>query len=52
MTINVVYKEKTYKEIIEELEFHDMYEAVWIITSLKKEVAALKRKLTILKKKQ
>jgi hypothetical protein len=39
------------KEIIESLEFHDNYEAAYLITSLKKENANLKRKLTILQKK-
>ncbi len=44
------YKEKTHKEIIEELDFCDNYEAVYLIKSLKKEVANLKRKLKILNK--
>ena len=39
------------KEIIEALEFQDNYEAVYLIKSLKKENANLKRKITILKKK-
>jgi len=41
------YKEITDKEIIEELEFMDNYEASYRIKQLKKEVANLKRKLTI-----
>ena len=44
------YKEKTDKEIIEELEFCDNYEAIYLIKSLKNQVAHLKRKLTNLEK--
>ena len=45
-----MYVKKTDKEIIEELEFMDNYEAAYLITSLKKQVANLKRELTRLKK--
>jgi len=45
-----MYVEKTEKEIIEQLEFMDNYEAAYLIKSLKKQVANLKRKLTKLKK--
>jgi len=45
------YNPPTDKEIIEALEFQDNYEAAYLIRSLKKENANLKRKLTILKKK-
>lgn len=44
------HKEKTHKEIIDELNFSDNYEASHLITSLKKQVANLKRKVTILEK--
>ena len=44
------YKEKTDKEIIEELEFCDNYKAIYLIKSLKNQVANLKRKLTNLEK--
>ncbi|MBN1637338.1 MAG: hypothetical protein JW866_00095 [Ignavibacteriales bacterium] len=47
----IQYVPPTDKEIIEGLEFQDNYEAVFLITSLKKENANLKRKLTILQKK-
>lgn len=40
------HKPKTDKQIIEELEFMDNYEAAYRIKELKKEVAKLKRKLT------
>ena len=40
----------TDKEIIEALRFQDNYEAACLITSLKNQVANLKRKLTNLKK--
>jgi len=45
------YVPPTDKEILEGLEFQDNYEAAYLITSLKKENANLKRKLTILQKK-
>ena len=45
------YKPKTYKEILEQLEFMGLYEAHYLITKLKKDNANLKRKLTLLKKK-
>lgn len=45
-----MYVEKTDKEIIETLEFCDNYEAAYLIKSLKKQVANLKRELTKLKK--
>jgi hypothetical protein len=45
------YVPPTDKEIIEKLEFLDNYEAAFLIATLKKENAKLKRKLTILKKK-
>ena len=44
------YVPPTDKEILEALEFQDNYEAAYLITSLKKENAVLKRKLTILQK--
>lgn len=47
-----MYVEKSDKEIIEELEFMDNYEAVCLIKSLKRKVANLKRELTKLKKSQ
>lgn len=46
----IMYVEKTDKDIIEQLEFYDNYEAVYLIKSLKKQVANLKRELTRLKK--
>lgn len=46
-----VYVEPTDKEIIAGLEFQDNYEAAYLIKSLKREVAKLKRRLTILQKK-
>jgi hypothetical protein len=45
-----MYVEKTDKEIIEQLEFMDNYEAAYLIRNLKKQVANLKRELTKLKK--
>jgi len=45
------YVEPTDKEIIEALEFQDNYEAAYLIKDLKKQNAALKGKLTKLKKK-
>jgi hypothetical protein len=45
------YEPPTDKEIIEGLEFQDNYEAASLITSLKKENAVLKGKLTKLTKK-
>jgi len=45
------YVEPTDKEIIEGLEEGDNYEAAFRIKELKREVANLKRKLTILTKK-
>ena len=45
------YVEPSHKEIIKDLEIVDNYEAAFLITNLKKEVANLKRKLTILQKK-
>lgn len=45
-----MYVEKTDKEIIEQLEFMDNYEAAYLIKRLKKQVANLKRELTKLKK--
>jgi len=45
-----MYVEKTDKEILEQLEFCDNYEAAYLIRSLKKQVANLKRELTKLKK--
>ena len=41
-----MYVEKTDKEIIEQLEFCDNYEAVYLIKNLKKQVANLKREIT------
>ena len=41
---------KTDKEIIEQLLFVDNYEAAYLIASLKKKVAVLKRNITKLKK--
>ena len=38
------------KEIIEKLAFSDNYEAIYLIKSLKNQVANLKRKLTNLEK--
>ncbi len=46
-----MYEPKSDKEIIKELEFCDNYEAVYLITSLKKELANIRRKYTILKSK-
>jgi len=46
-----VYVPPTHKEIIEELEFCDNYEAAYLIRSLKKENMVLKGKLTKLTKK-
>jgi hypothetical protein len=45
------YQPPTDKEILEGLEFQDNYEAAFLIKSLKKENANLKRKLTVLQKK-
>jgi len=45
-----MYLEKTDKEIIKELNDCDNYEASYLIISLKKQVANLKRELTNLKK--
>lgn len=44
------YVEPTDKEILEQLEFCDYYEAAYRLRELKKENANLKRKLTILQK--
>ena len=44
-------EEKTDQEIIDMLNFMDDYQAAWRFKQLKNENAALKRKLTILKKK-
>lgn len=41
------YKEKTDKEIIDELDFGGYSEAIFLIKNLKKQVSNLKRKLTI-----
>ena len=41
-----MYVEKTDKEIIEQLKFCDNYEAAYLIKSLKKQVAKLKREIT------
>ena len=46
-----MYKERSDKEIIENLEFCDNYEDVYLIKSLKKQVSNLKREVTNLKKK-
>lgn len=45
-----MYKELTHKEIIEDLNNSDNYEAAWLIKDLKKQVKNLKRKNTLLKK--
>jgi len=45
-----MYIEKTHKQIIEELNCCDNYEASYLIINLKKQVANLKRELTRLKK--
>ena len=45
------FKEKTTKEILEQLDILDNYDAMYLITSLKKENTVLKRKLTIATKK-
>jgi len=50
MAYRAKYIPTTDKEIIEALEFQDNYEAVYLITSLKKQVANLKRELTKVKK--
>lgn len=46
-----MYKERTDKEMIEDLVFLDNYDIAYRIKELKRENANLKRKLTILKKK-
>ncbi len=40
-----MYKRKTIKEMMEQLEFMDMYEEIYYIKTLKKENAKLKRRL-------
>lgn len=45
-------KERSYKEIINNLEFLDMYDVIYLIEKLKKENSNLKRKITRMKKNE
>ena len=44
-------RERTHKEIIEMLNFMDMYDVAWIIENQKKQITSLKGQNTKLKKR-